>query len=159
HDPSSFKSDDKDPKKTARTMLKMAFDLDTRFFAGRTALTCWTCHRAESQPEAFKPAKKLDWPLPPVAAADADRPAREKYQNLKALGEIPAGRVSEVMIAFSGALGTGCVHCHEPGKWAEDTKPAKQRAREMLGMVREINSTYFDGKFKVQCGTCHRGNV
>jgi hypothetical protein len=156
-----FKSDDKQPKQTARSMMKMALDIDTRFFGGKSYVTCYTCHRGETQPDEFKPAKPpMEWPLPALAAADAQKPAREVYKNLQTLGDMPAGRLSEVMVAFSSALGTGCIHCHEQGQWAADDKPAKRRAREMMAMLKDVSASYFPGgKFPVKCGTCHRGQV
>jgi hypothetical protein len=161
HDLRDFTADTKQPKETARTMLKMAFDIDTRFFAGRTNVTCFTCHRRDAQPEPFTPTKPApEWPLDKLSGAQAEKPAKEVYKNLQVLGGMPAGRLSEAMTAFSTALGVGCAHCHSKSGWDSDEKPAKKRAREMLAMVHDIGETYFaGGKNPVRCATCHRGDV
>ena len=46
----SFDKDDKQTKQTARTMMQMVFDLNKSRFAGRDAITCYTCHRGEPRP-------------------------------------------------------------------------------------------------------------
>jgi len=161
HDDDSFAKDDKQPKKTARAMMKMALDIDTRFFGGKTYVTCYTCHRQDSTPDPFVAAKPVpEWPMPPLSDEEAAKPAKALYKNLLVLGDMPAGRLAETMQKFSSSLGTGCVHCHAPGDWASDEKPAKKRAREMLGMVRDVDARFFaEAKTQVSCGTCHRGDV
>lgn len=161
HDTDDYSADTKKPKQTARAMLTMAHDLNTRFFGGKTYVSCYTCHRHEATPAAFQPTRPApEWPAPPLAAADAQRPAKEIYKNLKILGEVPAGRLPTVMGLFSTALGVGCIHCHETADWASDAKKPKQRAREMLAMVHAIGDTTFaGGENPVRCGTCHRGSV
>jgi len=161
HDTEAYPADTKKPKATARTMLTMAHDLNTRFFGGKTFVSCYTCHREEAKPAAFQPTRPApEWPMRPLAAADAQRPAKEIYKNLKLLGDVPAGRMPALMGLFSAALGTGCIHCHDTTDWASDGKPAKRRAREMLAMVHDLGDTYFaGGENPVRCGTCHRGSV
>jgi hypothetical protein len=156
-----FASDDKKPKQTARTMMKMALDVNTRFFGGRTHVTCYTCHRADTTPEPFTPTKPAPvWPMPPLAAADAEKPASQVYKSLQVLGGMPAGRLGEVMVSFSTALGVGCVHCHDPKNWSSDEKKTKETARAMLRMVSSIGETAFaGGKNPVRCATCHRGST
>ena len=39
-----FDRDDKETKDTARTMMKMVADINTRDFEGRTVVACATCH-------------------------------------------------------------------------------------------------------------------
>jgi hypothetical protein len=161
HDTENYPSDAKTPKDTARKMLRMAHDIDTRFFEGRTFVTCFTCHRRESEPEAFTPTKPApEWPMPPLSADEAAKPAKTIFKNLELTGDVPAGRIPTVMNLFATALGVGCAHCHDTGDWASDKKPAKKRARDMLRMVRAIGETYFSAdKNPVRCGTCHRGDV
>ncbi len=55
-------------------------------------------------------------------------------------------------------LGVECAHCHVPGEFEKDDKPAKQRTREMFGMVRAIGGEYFKNGNPVTCWTCHRGS-
>ena len=47
--------------------------------------------------------------------------------------------------------------CHVQGDFASDDNPKKETARMMLGMAREINAKFPDGKRHVSCYTCHRG--
>jgi hypothetical protein len=39
----------------ARMMLEMVRDINARFGDGKTHVTCWTCHRASTQPEVSRP--------------------------------------------------------------------------------------------------------
>jgi len=67
-----------------------------------------------------------------------------------------------MMQTFVASLGLadkgGCGFCHEQDKSA-DTKMEKVMARMMLGMVKDINSKFPDGKEHVTCFTCHRGDT
>lgn len=158
HDPAGgFAADTKAPKQTARLMMTMSLDVNRRFFHEKTRVTCFTCHRGDAVPDVPPPAEGGFWPLPPLSEADAAKPAREVYKDLKVLGDGPAGRLPQIMKAFSSALGVRCDGCHVPNKWAEETE-RKARAREMLAMVRSIGETHFAGKKNpVRCATCHHG--
>jgi tetratricopeptide (TPR) repeat protein len=80
------------------------------------------------------------------------------------------GELIETMETFSRALGVHCEHCHvgqEP-RWdfAADDKPAKQIARQMMLLTRDINTRVPTAVNKapgaaaqVECITCHRGVV
>ena len=80
------------------------------------------------------------------------------------------------MRGFAGALGVRCVHCHASKAGADpaseelkdldfvsDAREAKVKAREMIKMVRAINSDYLaklpggGATIEVRCETCHRG--
>ena len=88
-----------------------------------------------------------------------------------------------VMPAFRAALGVECNFCHVFGDKHErghvderhlDGSPKKLVARNMIGMLKEINTALFpqdsidivfaassiapEGKRYVTCYTCHRGN-
>jgi cytochrome c553 len=66
------------------------------------------------------------------------------------------------MATFVAGLGLadkgGCNFCHEMDR-SSDAKPEKVMARMMLGMVKEINDAFKDGKVHVTCFTCHRGST
>lgn len=47
---------------------------------------------------------------------------------------------------FGRSLGVRCQHCHVLGHWADEDKPTKQVARDMMEMTSRINGS-----------TCHRG--
>ena len=58
-----FASDEKETKKTARTMLRMATAINTEHLkdigeprpAGEMKVTCYTCHRGETKPATRRP--------------------------------------------------------------------------------------------------------
>jgi hypothetical protein len=94
-------------------------------------------------------------------------------QNLQVFPkDIARPQLLQAMQNFSAALGVTCNHCHVfngPGDpmndMASDAKPAKNVARAMMRMVREINPTVqkavatkpADQVAAVGCATCHRG--
>ncbi len=87
------------------------------------------------------------------------------YKNIKVMKGVPAGRLLRIMnMGYSRSLGVGCNFCHVPGHWADDDKPAKQVARDMMVMTKAINDTLLPRVYNpdhdrraVNCGTCHRG--
>src|SRR5579862_3002341 len=62
HDAKDRSKDDLDTKQTARLMMAMMRDINKNNFAGRTEVTCVTCHNGHSQP-ANQPT------LPPFSVA------------------------------------------------------------------------------------------
>ena len=96
----------------------------------------------------------------------------EKPKNLQVLNkDWPGSRLSPVMRGFTRALGVRCSHCHvgEEGKplgtfdFASDANPNKDRAREMLRMLGDVNAHLKkiepsgDQRVNMWCHTCHRG--
>lgn len=115
-----------------------------------------------------------------ACAGQASRPAangagsgESEHQNLQVLPDtISHDALIAVMRNFTGALGVRCAHCHvpyDPAKpdslnFASDAKPAKDVARGMMRMVREINGELLpeipelgENRMAVGCVTCHRG--
>lgn len=45
-------SDQKEPKRVARDMLVMVRDLNAKHFGGEQKVTCYTCHRGSTTPQA-----------------------------------------------------------------------------------------------------------
>lgn len=92
-------------------------------------------------------------------------PAEAVYKNIQILKGKPAGAVLSIMeIAYNTSLGVRCDYCHDPKDWASDNKKQKRIARQMSGMVHDINEKYLksiDGLKSdnpvVNCTTCHRG--
>jgi tetratricopeptide (TPR) repeat protein len=94
-------------------------------------------------------------------------------KNMTVLPSTVTGReLQRTMFTFTGALGVRCIHCHigEEGKdfkewdFASDAKPAKNKARLMITMTKNINTKFLadlheDGisSIQVNCQTCHRG--
>jgi tetratricopeptide (TPR) repeat protein len=96
----------------------------------------------------------------------------EKPQNLKVLPkDWPGSRLRPVMVGFTRALGVRCSYCHkgEEGKplstydFASDDNPNKNRAREMLRMLNDIEDHLKkiepsgDRRVNLWCHTCHHG--
>jgi tetratricopeptide (TPR) repeat protein len=96
----------------------------------------------------------------------------DKPTNLQVLPkDWPGKRLQPVMIGFTRALGVRCSYCHkgEEGKplstydFASDENPNKNRAREMLRMLDDINAhlkkiqASGDQRVNMWCNTCHRG--
>ena len=55
HDVSDLSLDTKPQKLKARMMLEMVRDINAKFGDGNTHVTCWTCHRASTQPQVSRP--------------------------------------------------------------------------------------------------------
>ena len=84
------------------------------------------------------------------------------YKNLKLLAA--NSDVPFIMLSFNEALGVQCTYCHVQGDFAADDNPKKEMARKMIGMGRDINTSFPsgngvfpDGYHEVDCLTCHRG--
>lgn len=95
-------------------------------------------------------------------AGQEEKPAGEVFKNIQVFKNMPAGRLLRVMeFAFTGSLGVDCSHCHTPGEWEKEDKPAKETARKMWGLMGRINNDLKQtiGKGTVNCTTCHRGQV
>jgi hypothetical protein len=82
------------------------------------------------------------------------------HTNLKVLPD--DAKLIPTMQSFVAGLGLadkgGCNFCHEMDR-ALDSKMEKVMARMMIGMVKDINSKFPDGKEHVTCYTCHRGST
>jgi len=50
HVANDFPKDDKEPKETARKMMRMVMDLNRNSFSGQQTVTCYTCHRGSPKP-------------------------------------------------------------------------------------------------------------
>ena len=53
-------------------------------------------------------------------------------------------------------LGVKCEHCHDKDDYGADHEK-KTIAREMMRMSAELDRTYFKGKNRITCFTCHLG--
>jgi Photosynthetic reaction centre cytochrome C subunit len=98
----------------------------------------------------------------------------DKFYNLKVLPKmISRPELLSIMRGFTSALDVRCEFCHAEGQdgrldFSSDAKPNKDKAREMLRMVQNINDNYIskiaemskdtsNEVIKVQCVTCHHG--
>ena len=89
-----------------------------------------------------------DWRVIADWVKQAKAPA---YSNLKLIAPADLGRT---MLSFDRALGIDCNVCHARD-FAADTAPAKETARRMIAMTRQINSTAPG----VTCFTCHHAET
>ena len=102
-----------------------------------------------------------------LIAGQENKPAEVVFKNIKILNGVPAGHVLGIMqIGFARSLGVSCAHCHVPGQWEKDDKPAKQIARDMWAMMHTIDNNLLknidglkDRTPMVNCTTCHRGQL
>jgi len=148
---------------------------------------CAASAPAQTQPavpsqkeSAAAPAPEAAAMTPEQAASDRDRlmnevlksiegheqePSEKVFKNIQSFKGVPAGRLPRIMnMGFGRSLGVSCTHCHVEGSWDKDDKPAKQIAREMMGLSRKISSELLPAiknlkseKPAVNCTTCHRG--
>jgi len=79
--------------------------------------------------------------------------------NLKVLKVTKGAEVMQIMRTFTTGLGVQCSYCHVQGNFASDDNPKKQVARQMIEMAAKINANFSDGKMRVTCYTCHRGEA
>jgi hypothetical protein len=79
--------------------------------------------------------------------------------NLKVLKVTKGAEVVQVMRTFTAGLGVQCSYCHVQGNFASDENPKKEIARQMIEITTLINSKFPDGKMRVTCYTCHRGEA
>jgi hypothetical protein len=107
----------------------------------------------------------------PAIAQHSDNEPRP--ENLKVLPkDISRTELIALMGQFTRALGVRCSFCHvteqekpdAKNRFALDDKPAKNKARAMMEMTRDINQKYLaqlatreKPAINVQCVTCHRG--
>ena len=121
-------------------------------------VTCWSCHHGSPKPFTAPPPAADLWPAELKLKPEQEHmPAASVYKNLKFMnGE--AGQLQGSMNFISASLGVGCAHCHVEGAWDKDDKPAKDTARKMLAMVRDLRQQFTDVG-RIGCYTCHRGAV
>ena len=58
HVQGNFASDDNPHKDIARKMIVMAQSINSNFPDGQMHVTCYTCHRGETEPKTAPPAKE-----------------------------------------------------------------------------------------------------
>ena len=92
------------------------------------------------------------------AAQTPDLPVEQTKKNIKVLTGIPSSQLIPTMAFMANSLGVTCANCHAQA-WESDEKPAKEAARRMIALQRELNAKYYDGKTVVTCNTCHQGRV
>ncbi|HEY3251868.1 MAG TPA: c-type cytochrome [Ignavibacteria bacterium] len=98
-----------------------------------------------------------------IIPGDDNKPAEEVYKNIQVLKGMPAGDLHMVMHFIRASLNVRCSFCHVHNEkdgtwtWESDSLEHKKTAREMITMVKNINTQFFEGVNSVTCFTCHRG--
>jgi len=95
---------------------------------------------------------------PFLAAQTPDLPVEQTKKNIKVLTGVPSSQLIPTMAFMANSLGVTCANCHAQA-YESDEKPAKDAARRMIALQRELNAKYYDGKTVVTCNTCHQGRV
>lgn len=98
----------------------------------------------------------------PLGKAKTDGPtAAETYENVQVLGDLSKSQFARTMLHIKGWVSpdVGCNYCHAAPVYNSDEKYTKRVAREMIKMVRHINTDWRQhvGSTGVTCYTCHRG--
>jgi len=97
------------------------------------------------------------------ASAPGPQLSEQAFKNVTELKGIPVREFMNTMGFFAASLALNCTDCHggaSASDWANyavDT-PIKNRARQMIRMVKAINEANFGGRPFVTCYTCHRGS-
>jgi photosynthetic reaction center cytochrome c subunit len=90
-------------------------------------------------------------------------PATAVYKNIQVLTDLNVAQLTRVMLAMTAWVapaGSSCDYCHAGSDLASDDNYRKVVSRQMLRMVRHLNSDWQNhvGGTGVTCYTCHRGN-
>lgn len=89
--------------------------------------------------------------------------AGKAFKNIKVLKKLPAKELIPLMHKIDADLGVECGFCHVTDKghegFALDTKPAKEKAREMILMTERLDAHEKTVEHKVTCFTCHHGHA
>jgi hypothetical protein len=97
------------------------------------------------------------------AAGTAENPpmAETVFKSVQILKGIPVDEFIDTMGMFAAATAKDCTGCHSPeildgraDAFAIDT-PMIRKARSMVVMMNAINRSYFGGRKRVTCATCH----
>jgi len=100
----------------------------------------------------------------PATAAGKPLMSDQFFKNVQILKGIPVDQFLGTMGFIAASLSVNCTECHLAGgrgmiaDYAADT-PKKQKARQMMLMVKAINQTNFGGAHRVTCWTCHRSDT
>src|SRR5437016_1943252 len=140
-------------------MVKVVKLLIVSLMVGITVFTANLAKRTAANPacEAISPAASTRAQEPKTAPSE-QKTAEQVYRNIQVLKGTPADQLLGTMNFIAGSLGVACNHCHT-NPFDKDDKPTKQRAREMILMMRKINQENFKGALEVNCSTCHQGKT
>ena len=127
------------PRKAVARLMLRDYTMGMKHKDG-SALTCNDCHKGESNFLRSRPFQGA---------------VGKKSEGIQVLKGMDTSRITQVMTAFTKALGVECTYCHTDD-FDEDT-PRKQIARFMMrefssGLVKQDGSA-------VTCNDCHKGHA
>src|SRR5215472_462861 len=93
----AFEKDDKEPKRTARLMMRMELAINGRNFDSRRAVTCYTCHRGQTKPVSI-PSMQADAPPEESYVSETEMAGQSSPQ-----AGLPAA--SDILAKYVAALG------------------------------------------------------
>jgi hypothetical protein len=93
------------------------------------------------------------------SAAEIPKTTGETMKNVRVLTDVPVSQWDDTMWFMSTSLGVTCEHCHTGQTYESDDRKAKQTARSMIQMTRDLNARSFGGRVRVTCYTCHEGSL
>jgi len=91
--------------------------------------------------------------FPPGRDANDTAPSLSNIQVLY----LDTAKLMSNMAFMTQSLGVQCTYCHDLNDFSSDAKPTKQRAREMIRMVQNLNQNNPEGG--INCHTCHQGKT
>src|SRR5262245_63325843 len=121
---------------------------------GPALLVTWVCTSVSVSGQARGAAQ---------APAPGPQLSEKAFKHVTELKGIPVREFMNTMGFFAASLALNCTDCHggaSASDWANDAvdTPLKNRARQMIKMVKAINEANFGGRPFVTCYTCHRGS-
>jgi photosynthetic reaction center cytochrome c subunit len=96
-------------------------------------------------------------PQAPGQGPGGGRGGPQLPKNIQVLKDVPPDQLQLTMQYIAASLGVQCNYCHVQGQNDLDDKDTKKTARDMMRMVDKLNATFFDGKPRVSCASCHNG--
>lgn len=93
-----------------------------------------------------------------MASHQSEPLAEQQFKNIVSFKGQKASVVIPAMEFMSSSLKVECTYCHVQDR-SSDEKRAKQTAREMIAMEKDINDKNFRGRTVVTCATCHAGHT
>jgi hypothetical protein len=96
---------------------------------------------------------------PAQLAAECLKTAGDTMKNIRVLTDVPVKQWDDTMWFMATSLGVTCEHCHTGQAYESDDRKAKQTARSMIQMTRELNARNFGGQLRITCYTCHEGSL
>jgi formate-dependent nitrite reductase cytochrome c552 subunit len=126
----------------AQRMARMLDALNAGPLKTLEGIACWTCHRGQVRPA---------------------RLPRESWEGIQAAHTTDFASHPDralAMSVYAASLGVDCSHCHEPGNWAAETRPAHARVALMLPIFEEIPKHFEESRMpRTQCYMCHQGHT